>query len=69
MKLRIETEFTDKYNGKKYEVGSEVEFEDERAKELLNDNRSLVTKIKEAPKAQEAPKAAPKKTTKKTTKK
>jgi hypothetical protein len=47
MKLRIETEFTDKYTGKKYKVGSEVEFKDERANELLADPRKLVTLVKD----------------------
>ena len=50
MKLRIEKEFTDKYTSKKYKVGSEVEFEEERAKELLSDKRELVTQVKEASK-------------------
>lgn len=47
MKLKIEKEFTDKYTGKKYKVGDVVEFEDERAKELLSDSRELVSKAKE----------------------
>ena len=46
MKLKIEKNFTDKYNGEKYEAGSEVEFEDDRAKELLDDPRELVTQVK-----------------------
>lgn len=50
MKLRIEKEFTDKYTSKKYKVGDEVEFKDERAKELLSDFRELVTRVKEEPK-------------------
>jgi len=50
MKLRIEKEFTDKYTSKKYKVGDEVEFKDERAKELLSDFRELVTRVKEQPK-------------------
>jgi hypothetical protein len=62
MKLRIEKEFIDKYTQKKYKVGSEVEFEDERAKELLSDDRELVTQVKEASKE------APKKSTKKSKK-
>ena len=70
MKLRIEKEFTDKYTNKKYKVGSEVEFKDERAKELLSDNRELVTQVKEASKedTEEEPKEAPKKPAKKSKK-
>lgn len=45
MKLKIECRFTDKYNGKNYHVGDEIEFEAERAKELLNDSRHLVSKV------------------------
>lgn len=63
MKLKIEREFKDKYTGKKYTAGSEVEFEDERAKELLSDPRNLVTQIKE-----EEPKAASKKPARKSKK-
>ena len=47
MKLRIEKEFRDKYSGKKYVVGNEVEFVDDRAKELLSDSRNLVSKVAE----------------------
>lgn len=50
MKLRIEKEFRDKYTGKKYKAGSEVNFKDERAEELLSDPRSLVTQVAEVPK-------------------
>lgn len=64
MKLKIEREFKDKYTGKKYTAGSEVEFEDERAKELLSDPRNLVTQIKE----EEEPKAASKKPVRKSKK-
>ena len=46
MKLKIEKNFADKYDGKKYKAGSEVEFEDDRAKELLEDSRELVTQVK-----------------------
>lgn len=62
MKLKIEKEFTDKYTGELYKVGDEVEFKDERAKELLSDKRELVTQVKEASKE------APKKPTKKSKK-
>lgn len=47
MKLKIEKEFKDKFTGEKYKAGSEVEFEDERAKELLSDTRKLVSEVKE----------------------
>lgn len=47
MKLKINKEFIDKYTGKKYKAGSEVNFEDGRAKELLSDPRELVSEIKE----------------------
>ena len=47
MKLKINKEFTDKYTGKKYKAGSEVEFKDDRAKELLSDKRDLVSEVKE----------------------
>lgn len=47
MKLKIEREFKDKFTGKKYKAGSEVEFEDDRANELLSDSRNLVSEIKE----------------------
>lgn len=43
MKLKIEHSFVDKYNGKRYNVGDEIEFEAGRAKELLNDDRGLVS--------------------------
>lgn len=48
MKLKIERNFTDKYTGKKYEAGSEVNFKDDRAKELLSDSRGLVSEVEEA---------------------
>lgn len=47
MKLKIEKEFKDKYNDKKYKIGDKVEFEEERAKELLSDPRELVSKTEE----------------------
>lgn len=50
MKLKIETKFKDKYTGETYEAGSTVEFKEERAKELLADERGLVSEIKEAKK-------------------
>ena len=71
MKVRIEKTFTDKYTGEKREAGSIVDFEDERAAELLADPRNVVSEVSEdkghEPKKTAAkPKAAPKK---KTTKK
>lgn len=62
MKLKIEKEFKDKYTDEKYEVGSEVEFEDGRAKELLSDSRNLVSEIKEE--IEEKPKRSTKKSKK-----
>ena len=71
MKVRIEKTFTDKHTGERREVGSIVEFDDERAAELLADPRQVVSEVKaekgqEPKKATAKPKAAPKK---KTTKK
>ena len=54
MKLKINIEFRDKFNGTMYTKDSIVEFSDDRAKELLADKRKLVSKVKEeAPKAEE----------------
>ena len=66
MKVRIEKTFTDKYTGEKREAGSIVDFEDERAAELLADPRQVVSEVKEEKgqepkKPEEKPKAAPKK--------
>lgn len=47
MKLKIEKEFKDKYTGKKYKAGDAIEFKEERAKELLSDDRALVSEVKE----------------------
>lgn len=47
MKLRIEKEFVDKDTNELYKVGDIKEFKEARAKELLADNRSLVSKVKE----------------------
>lgn len=44
MKLKFNKNITDKYNKNiKYEKGKEYDFENERANELLNDPRKLVT--------------------------
>lgn len=50
MKLKIEKPFKDKYTGEMYEAGKEVDFEDDRAEEILSDSRGLVAKVKEAKK-------------------
>lgn len=50
MKLKINKEFKDKFTGEKYKAGSEVEFKDDRAKELLSDTRDLVSEVKETTK-------------------
>lgn len=72
MKVRIEKTFVDKYTQERREAGSIVEFDDDRAAELLADPRKVVSEIKEEEKGQEPEKKAAKpKTTpkKKTTKK
>lgn len=46
VKLRIEVGFNDKYNDAKYIVGDIVSFSKERANELLNDSRNLVSELK-----------------------
>ena len=65
MKVRIEKTFTDKYTGETREAGSIVDFDNDRAAELLADPRQVVSEVKES-KGQEPKKTAPKK---KTTKK
>ena len=42
-KLNIEVKFTDKYTGKKYNVGDVITVSKERFEELLNDSRKLVS--------------------------
>lgn len=51
MKLLIERIFIDKYTGEKYKAGDIVEFAADRAKELLSDDRGLVSKPKRTKKA------------------
>ena len=51
MKLKINLKFTDKYTGIKYKDGSIVEFDDKRAKELLDDKRNLVSEVEEEKKS------------------
>lgn len=48
MKIRVDVPFTDKYTDVSYSVGDVLEFDDERANELLTDVRNLVTKAEEA---------------------
>lgn len=62
MKLKIEKVFTDKFTSETYAVGDVKDFEDARAKELLNDSRKLVSEVKEV---KEPIKKATKKTSKK----
>lgn len=45
--LKIESGFTDKYNGKKYRIGETVQFDEARAIELLSDPRHLVSHVAE----------------------
>jgi topoisomerase IA-like protein len=53
MNLKINIEFRDKFTGELYKKDSIVEFEEDRAKELLADKRKLVSKVKEtAPKSE-----------------
>ena len=47
MKVRIERDFIDKYTQEMRKAGSIVEFEDERAAELLADPRNVVSQIDE----------------------
>ena len=70
MKVRIEKDFIDKYTQEMRKAGSIVEFEDERAAELLADPRNVVSQIdekegqepkKSAAKPKATAKAAPKK--------
>lgn len=56
MKLRINRTFRDKNNGKLYKAGAVVVFNAERAAELLNDERSLVSEVEEQKKEPEKPK-------------
>ena len=60
MKVKIEKTFTDKYTGEKRIAGSVIDFEENRATELLADPRGVVSEVKE-----EEPAKPKKKTTKK----
>lgn len=46
MKLKVKVEFIDKYTKELYQIGTVIEVEDERGKELLADSRNLVTEVK-----------------------
>ena len=48
MKLKVTVEFIDKYTKELYQIGTVIEVEDERGKELLADSRNLVTEVKKA---------------------
>lgn len=48
MKLKVAVEFIDKYTKELYKVGTVIEVEDERGKELLADSRNLVREVKKA---------------------
>lgn len=59
MKLRVCKEFTDKYTGEIYPVGSEIEVTEERGAELLGHPLNLVETVEEPAPQKSAP--APKK--------
>ena len=68
MRLVIKKVFRDKITKELYKVDDVVEFTEERAKELLADNRGLVEEAKEAKEEEvsdEPKKVAKKRTTKK----
>ncbi len=67
MRLLIKKVFRDKNTKEVYKVNSVVEFEKDRAKELLADDRNLVEEIKEAKAEEEIIAEEPKKATKKRT--
>ena len=58
MELKIKKEFRDKITGEKYKTGKIVEFEEDRAEELLADRRGLVEKVAETPAEKPAEKPA-----------
>jgi hypothetical protein len=47
MKVKINMTFIDKITGKRMIAGSEAEYDEQRAAELLADPRNVVTKIDE----------------------
>ena len=67
MRLLIKNVFRDKNTKEVYKVNSVVEFEEDRAKELLADGRNLVEEIKEAKAEEEIIAEEPRKVTKKRT--
>ena len=48
IKLKVAVEFFDKYTKELYKVGTVIEVEDVRGKELLSDSRNLVIEVKKA---------------------
>lgn len=57
MNLYVEIEFQDKYTGEMYKKGSTITVSESRGKEILADERGLVTKvIDEVPKPKKKPK-------------
>lgn len=48
MKLKVISEFFDKYTDELYKVGKEIEVDDKRGKEILSNPLSLVEKVEEA---------------------
>ena len=71
MKLKVLKPFRDKLTGTEYAVGDEMEFEADRAAQILGDRRKLAEKVK-APKAEkpaEEKKPTAERSTTKTTRK
>ncbi len=56
MKIKIEHAFMDKHTKRVYAAGDVVEFADERAKEILADDRKLASVFEENTKTEEAEK-------------
>lgn len=48
MKLKVISEFFDKYTDELYSIGKEIEVDEKRGKEILSNPLSLVEKIEEA---------------------
>ena len=68
MKLKVERQFKDKNTDEMHKVDDVFEVDDKRGKELLSDNRNLVTLIKEDAEKAEKPKATSKAKSKKSDK-
>lgn len=47
MKLKVISEFFDKYTDELYSIGKEIEVDEKRGKEILSNPLSLVEKIEE----------------------